>query len=830
MTQKTDGMITGHTYAGLFMVTLVTLMYEILLTRIFSVAMWYHYAFLAVSIALFGMTVGAVLVYLLPAYFTQDKIHYHLALSAWLFSLSLVFSFLTYASIPFVTSRSLVIVYSIALMYAVISVPFVFSGICVSLALTRFSRRVGGLYATDLAGAACGCLMVMFALRFTDGPGAVLVAAFLAAAGAVLFALAGSSGVLTRTALVSALVFALLAGGQAFSVAKQFPLLRLVWVKGQIEGRPLYEKWNSFSRIRVLGDPETRATPFGWGFSASVPRTTVRELALTIDASATTMLTSLDGGLGNLQFLRYDVTNLANYLRRDANVLVIGSGGGRDVLSALLFGQKSVVAVELNQDITYALNRRFGDFTGHLDKDSRVTFINDEARSYIARQRARFDIIQGSFTTTWAATAAGAFVLSENSVYTVEAWKLFLDRLTDNGLLSFSRWYVPGMPAEMYRLTAIASASLRLAGVQNPRSHIIIITNLERPGQRAVPAGVGTILVSKQPFSDDEINTIDRVARSMRFGMVLNPRHSIDSTFAALASAEGLRGAIVRFPLNIAPSSDDNPFFFYTLRLHDIGKRALWTSQIGMTTFITNPVFVLFVLLLTVLALTLMCIIIPLSLTAEKAALRGAGSLFVFFASIGFGFMFIEISQMQRLTIFLGHPTYSLSVVLFVLLLSSSLGSYLIQRFSGLGVSAVAGVGLGFLLCSLALFGLTTSHFLSSFSAAATSVRLLVAGLILFPLGLFMGIGFPLGMSVASERYAALTPWFWGLNGATSVCGSVLAFMVALNTSISTSFWTGFVCYAVACGALVTAARKEKLPTALREIEWQGRYPIGADP
>ncbi|MEE8177429.1 MAG: hypothetical protein V3T65_05490, partial [Acidobacteriota bacterium] len=156
-------------------------------------------------------------------------------------------------------------------------------------------------------------------------------------------------------------------------------------------------------------------------------------------------------------------------------------GGGRDVLSALTFDQKSVLAVEINEDILGAVNGRFGEFTGHLDQNPKVTFVNDEARSYISRQQERFDIIQVSLIDTWAATAAGALVLTENSLYTLEAWKLFLERLTPRGVLSFSRWYHESRPSQFYRLTALATTSLLQSGVSNPRDHIVIIKKFVPP-------------------------------------------------------------------------------------------------------------------------------------------------------------------------------------------------------------------------------------------------------------------------------------------------------------------------------------------------------------
>jgi hypothetical protein len=221
-------------------------------------------------------------------------------------------------------------------------------------------------------------------------------------------------------------------------------------------------------------------------------------------------------------------------------------------------------------------------------------------------------------------------------------------------------------------------------------------------------------------------------------------------------------------------------------------------------------VFVLGVLLIVMVALTLSCILLPLILTTKKAALEGAGPLFAFFASIGFGFMFIEISQMQRLIIFLGHPTYGLSVVLFALLLSSGLGSQLTQNVGHQRLAPVAQLRFGLLLFAIVLFGALTPYAIREFQGATTMLRILVASAILFPLGVLMGMAFPLGMRVASTRFSPLTPWLWGLNGATSVCASVLATAISLAASISASFWTGFAWYAVASVALMWAAREPR--------------------
>lgn len=797
-------------FAGLFLVTLATLMYEILLTRIFSVTMWYHFAFMAISMALFGMTVGAIVVYLKPRFFTVERARGQLARSALGFALSVPLSFLTYSSIPFLGEEvlrgqlSLVAVYSMVLTYVVLAIPFVLSGICVCLALTKFPGQVSALYAADLAGAAVGCVLLVLALRITDGPTAVFLVGGLACGGAVLFAWEAGSRRLRWGAVALGLLMALFVTYNTVQVQQQASLIRLLWVKGELQTEPpLYEKWNSFSRLQVKGDPDRLQAPFGWGLSPtcqSEPK--VRQLLLDIDAAAGSMMVDFRGDLDNAAFLRCDITNLAHYLRPDARVLIIGPGGGRDILAALVFGQRSILGVEVNEDIVRLTNETFGDFTGHLDRDPRVRTVVDEARSYITRSDERFDIIQASLIDTWAATAAGAFVLTENSLYTVEAWQIFLEHLTSDGVLTFSRWYQP-TPWEMYRLTALASTALRQVGAENPRGHIVLV---RRMGWLGGSAGIGTILVGRQPFSDQDLNTLEEVADRLQFEIVLSPRYALDTNFAAIAAGEDLDAVASDLPVDITAPTDDNPFFFQMLRLGDAFDRSRWLqAEVDVN---LRAVVILGLLLLIVLGLVLLCIIVPLVLTTGKGTLRGAGPLILFFLAIGLGFMMVEISQMQRLTVFLGHPTYGLSVLLFSLLLSSGLGSLLTDRVGGATIRRSALVRLALLLAGLALFGFTTPWIIGLFAGATTPVRIAVAVAILFPLGLGMGMAFPLGIKVAASRTLSITPWLWGINGAASVCASVLATTISLGTTISTTFWSGFCCYVLAFGAFLWASRR----------------------
>ena len=779
-------------------------MYEILLTRIFSVTMWYHFAFVAVSVALFGMTVGALIVHLLPHRFPVELTKERLFQASLLFSVSIVLSFVTQLAIPFDPEWSLLGIYSIAFTYLVISVPFILSGIVVSLTLTRFAHRVSRLYAVDLVGAALGTVTLIWLLgRLEDAPSAVLAIAALTAVGAVFFAADAGRSHGVQVAATAVVVLTWMAGGNALLAQNGHPVLRLRWVKGQAEEVAPFERWNAFSRIRVSGDMTVPATPFGWGMSTTYEgKPGVRQLSLTIDVGALTVLTGYDGDRESIQFLRYDVTNLVHYIRPNARVFVIGSGGGRDVLAALAFNQPSVTAVELNGDILDVLNGEFGDFTGHLDRQPGVTFVNDEARSYLARSHEKFDIVQLSLVDTFAATAAGAFALSENSLYTVEAWQNFIEHLTDRGVLSVSRWYVLQPPLEAYRITSLAVEALRRTGVERPQDHLMLIrSSSSNLGYGLLaPPPVGTILVSRQPFTDSDVAEMRRVAQALQFNVVLAPGGTgSEPIFTEIAESEEPGEVKLGFPADISPPTDDRPVFFQMIRFGDLFDTSLYSAG---TDYLTRPVLVLFSLALAAIGLTALCILFPLSRTTSRNALKGTFPMVAFFGSIGMGFMLLEISQMQRLIIFLGHPTYALSVVLFTLLLASGLGSLASERLVNPRLRPSLLWPLVVLLAVLIATGILTPEVISRFDASTTTVRILAAALILAPMGLVMGMPFPIGMMVASLRPDSPTVFFWGINGATSVCASVLAVAIALGWGISASFWIGCLSYVAAAAAL----------------------------
>ena len=797
-----------RSYAGLFLIAMATLMFELLLSRIFSVTMWYHFAFVAVSVAMFGMTVGAILVYLLPNLFATNRVPSRMTVASLLFGITIPASFIGHLLIPFDPSTTKGLLY-VAITYLVIAVPFIFSGIGVCLALTRFPSRVGRLYAADLCGAAIGCVLLVLVLEWVDGPTAVVVTAIVATAGAFLFSLDAESRRLKNisVALVVGLTCVALANSSAARRNESF--LKLTSVKGRAEEHYLFEKWNSFSRVTVKGDLSSTKPPFGWGMSPTNPSNyQVRELWMEIDATAGTPITAFDGDINKVAYLRYDIINLAHHLRPNSNVLVVGIGGGRDILSALAFNQKRVVGVEINENIIGAVNQNFGDFSGHLDRNPRVIFVNDEARSYIARTTERFDIIQVSLIDTWAATAAGAFSLSENSLYTVEAWETFLQKLTPRGMLTFSRWYDQERPGEIYRLAALAREALKRSGIEDPREHILIARMMFPPEAAAIgPDGVGTVIVSREPLSAADSMAISKVAGSLGFEIMLRPERVGDPNLSILIGAAPST-LTDSYPLNLEAPTDDNPFFFNMVHLADAFNKDLF-SEAG-TDFNMKAVRLLGFLLVTVVILSVVFIVTPLLFKTRTAALKGSFPMLGFFLAIGLGFMLIEISQMQRLILFLGHPTYGLSVVLFSLLIASGLGSSFSQKLLGPTSRVRATYWFVALIIALVFFGAITSFVIGLFESSTTPLRIAIACLLLMPLGFLMGMAFPFGVTEAVRiGKAHLTPWLWGLNGASSVTGSVLVVAISLEYGISTSFWTGVLCYALALIAFVWSRRKE---------------------
>ncbi len=775
----------GGTYAGLFMVTLSTLMYEIGLTRIFSVTMWYHFAFVAISVALFGMTIGALIVHYWPQRFPDDKLRTQLWKYSLFFALAIPPCFITQLALPFSPHATVAGLWSIFATCVIISIPFVFSGIVVALALTRFPERVNRLYAADLIGAAMGCVALVALLQYFDGPSAVIAVAALGAVGAGFFALDAGSKPGVWLAVAAVVVFGGFAAANAYTARSGSAWLRIVWAKEARDSNHVEERWNAFSRVTVEG---TREAPTG----------------IVIDSTAGTALPP--DNPEHAALLKDQISNLAHQLRHNAEDLVIGSGGGTDVRSALVFNDKSVTGVEINPLVLHFANGVFGDYTGHMDRDPRVKFVNDEARSYIARTDKKYDIMQISLIDTWAAQGAGAFALSENSLYTTNAWHLFFDRLKHDGVLSVTRFYkFPGAdrPLEMYRTTALASQALTNIGVKNPRTHILVY----KSPINALGVSLATILVSPhQPFSEADRAAATAQAQAQHFDAVLTPTESITPYFAKLARPGGPGPAVNDVAEDISPPTDNRPFFFQMADLDTFLQGKGFSNS-----FVTRPVLVLAMLAVAVLLLAFGFIVLPLLFTTKRSEHKGMIPFYSYFTAIGLGFLLIEISQLQRLSIFLGNPTYSLAVVLFSVLLFSGIGSMATERFVKTARPSSWLTPLLVLLALVVLFGFLTPEIFRANDGATTPVRVAIAVLLLAPLSFGLGMPFVIGMRAAASRGGDTpTAFLWGMNGAASVCASVFGVVIAVFFGISAAFWTGAAAYVVAAVSMTVIARAQQ--------------------
>jgi len=758
------------TYTGLFLTTLSLLHFELFLTRIFSVTMWYHFAFMAISLAMFGLAAGALFIELMK----KGEAHAMLANFGLLFALTSAICFAAQLYIPVDPETEIVWT---ALAFILAAIPFVFAGMVVCVALTRFPRHTGALYAADLAGSAAGCILTIPILNHIHAPTAVILNAGIAALAAFAWPSKG------KTRWIAGNCGALLLSLGAIN--QSVKLVDIQWLKGGRNSHDgLYEKWNAFSRIHVR---ELGSQPFGWGLSPRYrAQREIGQLYLDIDSGAATVITKFDGNLNAVEHLKYDVTSLAHYLRNPTSVLVIGIGGGRDILTSLAFGQRHVTGVEINPDILRLLTRRFGQYSGSLLNNPDVTLVHDEARSYVARSLESYGIIQASLIDTWAATSAGAYVLTENGLYTKEAWLTFLTHLTPDGILTMSRWYYQAQPAEILRLAALATASLMDIGVADPRQHVIIVRNQD----------VATIMVAKRPFSAADIDTVTKISKAMEFQPVLTPRFAERPEFEAISTPGQYEHLIRTYPLNIEAPTDDSPFFFHMLRAGDLLKRS--TFQ-GMNQLNLRAVNVLGRSLAIVSGLSAIAIIAPLVFRRKVREARSI-RLMIYFAAIGLAFMMVEIGQLERLIVFLGHPIYGLTVVLFVLLLASSCGSFYSSRMRP---------WMWLLPVALAAFIFASPSVTYQLTAASTPVRIAVSALLLFPSGFFMGMAFPLGISKAvSVNEGAPTAWYWGVNGAFSVISSVLAVAVAV-------FWGVTVTLLVGLGAYILAL------IALGDLKWE---------
>lgn len=774
-------------YAGTFLLAAATLAIEISLIRILSVVTWYYLAFFGISIAMVGMTAGALTVFFKPQWFREPEGSTHLARASLLFSWVTPVALVTLCFNPMFGKPGFQFL-TLLITAFVWMVPFFFSGLAISGVLTRSDLPIGAIYGADLCGAAMGCLLVLAGLAVADPMSLVLVCSATAAAAAFIYG-GGATGPRVEGKIAVATAMVLIVG--AIWNAQSTSGIRPRYVKNTYidPSEVTLERWNTHSQVRMGTLIRGLTQYWGRGSQAKMTFSDTRLYKLVIDGAAATYMQAMDEP-SDVDNLYDDVTNFGHFLDRRGLACIVGVGGGRDVQSAVLFGYPQIRGIELNSIFIDLLTGEYADFAG-LAGRSEVSLVVDEARSYLTRNPEACTWIQMSLIDTWAATAAGAFSLSENALYTVEAFQMLFGNLAEDGLLSVSRWYHEQQEFETIRMTGLVVETLLEAGVEEPSRHIMIVRG----------GNVATVLISKSPFTARDGARGRLVAAERGFTEIYFPGSapppSLLGEIIGIRSADELRETLADQPLTLTPPTDDNPYFFNMLKLGNIGYALALednsvTGNIKAVTYLLTLIGVLFVL-------AVLTVILPLVVTSSSSAFKLVGnSRFragaVYFLLIGLGFMFVEIALIQKFSVYLGHPINALGVLLFTIILASGVGSLSSERIS---------VNWGRLAWFPALIALTVVAYVPITSAVIAHTitldwapRALITVVMLFPVGCLLGLCFPLGMRMTRKEERDFTPWFWALNGIMGVLGSCLAVFVSIHVGITISLLIGATCYA----------------------------------
>jgi hypothetical protein len=800
-----DHLISRRERSSLFLLSAATLIFEINLTRLFSVAQFYHFAFLVVSLALLGFgAAGSYLAFLnrLEVWSPRRTLGW-LATAAGLSMLGayLLVNWLPFDSFSIAWDRRQVAL--LALNCLALSTPFFFSGLATGMLLAAYPRQAGQTYATNLIGSACGCVIALIAPSVVAGEGVVLLSSGIAA----LAGWASSHRLSLRLAALGLIVFAALdlslrlGGGtltpwlalrispyKSLSYALQYPGAELI-----------SQRWNAFSRLDVVRSPGIRSFP---GLSYRYQEALPTEDGLLIDGDEISPL--LRAGY-TIDFFNYLPGAIAFKLRPKAQALILEPRGGLDVLTALELGAVEVVAVEANPLVLEAASSVY--------QHPRVTTFAETGRSFMRRSQALFDVIVISLANSYHPVRSGAYSLAEDYRYTVEAFEDAYSRLEENGLLVVTRWLqIP--PSEELRAFALAVTALENLG-DNPHQQIVALRGYN----------TATLLVRKGQFQDQELQAIREFARERAFDLIYAPDIQAQETnqynrlaesvyyqqFLELLNARPRSLFYAAYTYDVKPPTDDKPFFGHFFKWSQAGE--VW-AELGKTwqPFGGAGYFVILALLTLASVLAGSLILLPaaaMRLTGAKRSslernllTRNDGLALAYFGMIGLAYLLVEIPLLQRFILFLGQPAYALATILFTLLLFSGLGSQVSQRAPlKLNLATLAAM-------LLALPGLLSLIFDKTLGWNLP-YRSGITILLLAPLGFLMGIPFAGGINhlLTRQKRSGLIPWAWAVNGAASVIASVLAALLALSFGFTWVLRCGALLYALACGIVIVTAR-----------------------
>jgi spermidine synthase len=724
-------------------------------------------------VALFGIGASGVGLSLAGPRFDPSRWR---AIAAALFAITALVAYAGTNAIPFAPFRILQdprqLVYFL-LYDVVVMLPFFFSGAVVAMLLRAYPLRAGKLYAFDLVGAALGTLLVFVVLPLGGARGAVAMSVLLGLVSALLLAPTARLRATIGIGLAAALLLVVRP-----SLLPDVRMDASKPLRQEIErgGKHAFSRWNALSRIDVVEQPD--ADPM-----------------ILIDAAAATPITApRDSSTAA------ELSTVAYQLRPQAAVAVIGSGGGVDVQNALALKARSVTAIEINPIIIGLVTDAYDAHVGGAFRDPRVRLVRDEGRSFIARSGAAFDVIQITLIDTWAASVSGAYSLSENYLYTREAVAEYIDHLSPDGFLSITRWYY-----ESPRLVVLVRAGLEAAGIADASRHVLVVQD----GIRAL------VLVKKTPFTPAELDLV-RARRSWTIHH--DPTAPGDPNWAQLLTAPDPQAAFPGSDISLQPVSDDSPFFFQmtrwrSLRLDNLRK---FGGQ-GVLEPLAIPVAQIALVSALGLALLLSGLLLSVPLLKRSVPRAGRMTWLTYFLCLGVAFIVVEVVLMQRFALFLGHPTYSVTAVLFAILLFSGLGAAWLDRRQGSPAQIARPVRIGLPLAILVL-AFAVPPILRELIGLPHALRLVIALAVIGPVAFLMGVPFPLGIrtiAATASRSGRETravegqiAWAWAANGCASVVGSVCAVLGAMVWNFSTMLVLAGVVYAGALWLLSRASSR----------------------
>jgi hypothetical protein len=761
-------------FAGIFLIALSGLVLEVSITRIFSAAIWYHFAFVAVSVALVGLGASGLVVQhrvkKLKGKWAENLTIY----SAWGIA---IFIPITLFVMHALASQVIYLPFFMILF----SVPFFLVGIIISAAFNAFASVAGRLYAADLIGASAGALLVVLFLVLTGGEGATLIVGLIAAISGTIFSRIAKN---TKKTVVS-LMFVAFAlsliflnhATQIFAIPtdptaqKDLP----IYLREHPGSKIVKTEWNSFSRIDVV-----EGGAGGEGLVAKV----------FIDGGAGTNIISWDGKTESRQELSTWMQYLPFKMMQDPKVLVIGSGGGRDVVASLVSGSKDVTSVEINP-IIYETVKSYGDRAGNVYSHEYVRSYVDEGRSFITRSSEKYDIVYVPFVDTWASVSSGGLSVSENFLYTLQGFQQYYDHLTDTGKIVTVRWLI-----DAPRFISTYAKLLEQNGIPQDQldRHLIMVTS----DSYTQDPSVTMVIFSKSPFTDEEIRFFSQSFSQYGYKPILVPGQIMREPYSALLNGQiNLDQFYNMFETKVYPVTDDNPYFLsFEKPLPGVVEVLLYASVGIVAIFLLVP-------------FAWMKRRREEEVGTKKSEI-GIATMIPYFAALGMGFILIELALLQKLILLMGNPTMTFALLLFTLLISSGAGSLLSARIAKNNmknlvfiIGGIAGLGI--------LYFLFLPPIIYSTIAEPIEAKAAVSIAILAPIGFLMGMPLPTGMRLLKVHRPDYIPWMWAVNGAFSVLGAVLAIALGIMYGSSLAMILGILIYLVALG--ISFASKKKTIT-----------------